>query len=423
MSAKKSYTYFLSAQVESQEAICWTLAVFAQYAQVDLVRTEQAQNADFTLGYDASDSIFLDRKFWNRIQQNDFSCDEFDRALNLKSNDLIGTAFYFLNCLWERDPKRKTDHWGRSEFGFSIWSDFGYERPFNHVNAVFDRLASKLKILISSQKSEVFLSHDIDAVYSGWKENGMNQVKKLKIGAFAKELINHLTGKPIWFNFNRIIEIEKEKGVTSTFFWITSQSKIRGVGKNADYRIHSPKIKKSMDMIESSGSFNAIHKSIDTTNLKEEMTHFGRDVKANRYHYLKFSFEALIDEMENSGLHMDASLGYAQTYGFRNGYSLPFVPFNLKENRPSTFVEVPLTLMDATFSRYFKLNQKEAEEAIIDYLNANQSNAVISVLWHNTHFTDGKYEGYEAVYKGILNWLVEHKHTVTNPELLIKKYI
>ncbi|MBL4862288.1 MAG: hypothetical protein JKY09_04620 [Crocinitomicaceae bacterium] len=406
-----------------EKAVKWTWSVFAQYAHARIEFVSEKGSDIIEIGYSDRDNVQLSQEFWRKLDVSDFSSSSFDSELMEKNGDLLGTAFYFLNCLWERDVNREKDHWGRSEFSTSIWKEFGHHKPFDHVNRMFARLASQLGIEIPKRKSSVFLSHDIDAVYSAWQEDGKVALKQGKIGSFVKGLKDHMMGKPAWFNFEEIVKLEKKYDARSTFFWIATDKKIPGVGKNADYNVRSSMMKEVIQKLSNAGASQGIHKSIDSTSLSEEVDSIGMKVDSNRYHYLKFNFKELINEVNESGLKMDASLGYAEVYGYRNGYSLPFIPFDLDKNQPANFVEVPLTLMDATFSRYQKIEGGKASELIRSFIDEYETNSVISILWHNTHFTNLKYQGYPKVYEDILEHVKNKGMNTVSPIELIEDYL
>lgn len=419
MSGKKTYRFNIDPDLVMRAAVEWTLHVFVQYTQANI----KSDGVEWTVGYADSADIKLSKEFWRSIEDKDYSSKRFNSELKEITGDKLGTAFYFINCLWERDTNRKTDDWGRSEFTGSIWEEFGFKRPFCLVNNLFDELAQSLNIPVPEEKTEVFLSHDIDAVNSAWLEDGKAALKKGRVLTFLKEMKNQITGNPAWFNFKEIVELEKEYGASSTFFWIPTEKAIPGIGKNADYQVKSLKMRTEFEELSRMGAVHGIHKSIDDTSFKEEVDQLGLDVIVNRYHYLKFSFENLISELNASDLKMDASLGYAEVYGFRNGYSLPFIPFDIANNCASSFVEVPLTIMDATFSRYHKMDGEKAAEEILSFMKAHEKNALLSVLWHNTHYTDLKYEGYPAVYERILRYIQEKDMVTVLPSDIVNKYL
>jgi len=311
------------------------------------------------------------------------------------------------------------DKWGRSELTGSVWEYYGYNEPFLIVNEMFDLILRNLDVALVPGNKSVFLSHDIDVVYGAWLQDGKSAILQGRVYGALRESVNHLLGHPGWFNFEEIAMEELKHGFSSTFFWIPVKGPEKGVGMNADYSLNDPKLSKVISELEEHGFSHGIHKSIAPFKLADELKKLDFKVGANRYHYLKFSFEQLIEEMEGSGLKMDASLGYAEVPGYRNGYSLPFVPYHIKERRPSTFVEVPLCIMDGTFSKYLKLDAKEAKARILKMVEALPDRSVVSILWHNSHFTDYKYRGYGRLYSELLSYLHKQEIECATPSQLI----
>ncbi len=406
------------------EGVEWVFSILSQYADLNFLFVTEKKDADFTCGEIDSD-IYLSVDFWRMMETNEFSyrlilSDNF--CVEKEKIDYLATAFYFLNCLWERTDDFIVDKWGRSSFSSSIWTEFGFDKPFLQVNIMFNNILNILHVELPKKKTEVFISHDIDAVYSAWKEDGASALKQLKPLAFFKIIYKHIINQPSWFNFNEIIQIEKKYGVSSTFFWLVNQDVFPDVGKNADYDIHSHKMKLVLNELENKGATIGIHKSISSSSLREEVNDFPVTVDSNRYHYLKYQFVDLIQEVNESTIKMDASLGYADMYGYRNGYSLPFSPFDFKTKKNADFIEVPLVIMDGTFSRYLGCTGKEAIEKIQSFIDENNENAVISILWHNSHFTNFKYKGYPVVFESTLDFLSKRNIYSISPAELIKKY-
>jgi hypothetical protein len=123
--------------------------------------------------------------------------------------------------------------------------------------------------------------------------------------------------------------------------------------------------------------------------------------------------------IEESGLKLDASLGFSEQVGFRNNYGLPFNPFNLKEGKPYSFVEAPLHVMDTTLFKNKKISLEEKQKDVFAFFEKNKSNCVISVLWHNNFFSNYKYKGYLQFYKNILAYIKDNKlKPITQQEIL-----
>jgi hypothetical protein len=215
---------------------------------------------------------------------------------------------------------------------------------------------------------------------------------------------------------------EDEHSFKSTFFLLVNKGRINSWEVNADYNIQNNKIQSVIRSIDQKGWENGLHKSISTDTLKEEMGKTGFSPVANRYHYLKFTLPALYDNLEESGLALDASLGFAESYGFRNSYGLPFFPFNMQKRKKYSFLEVPLNVMDVTFQKYMKIPREETAAEIIRFFEKNKYNCVLSVLWHNTFFTRYKFQGYLEVYKEVLAYLYESGYSGITTSEIITQY-
>lgn len=396
----------------------WVINVLSSYAGIELINKQEEKNITIEIN-----SVFFDKVYSKSAISQAFLNDEMEISLSDGSIDFISTIFYFLNCLWEREQNATLDHWGRSDFSGSIWDKFQHKRPIKKVNQLFDSVLNEWGIPLPKKPSSVFLSHDIDVVYGAYFEDGMALAKKGQYGKMLKQIKDHFIKGPQWFNFRTIANLELKYGLNSTFFWIPLKGKVEGVGKNADYSLKNKAISTEINWLKNEGFSHGIHKSIASSSLKEEVELMQMDILSNRYHYLKFDFEHLKKEMNAAGLLMDASLGYAEVPGYRNGYTLPFIPFDLENRTPCRFVEVPLTIMDGTFSKYQKSSGKEAFAQISDFIDEHEQNCVISILWHNSHFTDFKYEGYPEVYEQVLKIIHEKSLKSVSPKELIERYL
>ncbi len=331
--------------------------------------------------------------------------------------DYLGTAFYMLGCLQEYDPDSTKDQLGRFQYSESYQTRY-QNTGKNIVQHCFDKLSEKLRVSTSQTPSKFFLSHDIDSVYGALFQDGFYALKHGRIDIILKLIMNTAIQKPDWLNIDQIMKLESEYDVRSTFFWIVNKRKA-GELENADYKFTSPQIQHVLDNIRNNGFENGLHKSISSDSFEIEMDQFQSTPIANRFHYLKFHLPDGFNQIEQSGIKLDASLGFAEHIGFRNSYGLPYNPYNVAERKPYTFVEVPLHVMDTTLFKYNKKNAADAWPIILNFFETNKSNCVLSVLWHNNFFTNYKYRGYLQLYKNILEYIRENKfQTLTQSELL-----
>jgi peptidoglycan/xylan/chitin deacetylase (PgdA/CDA1 family) len=422
---KKAYRIYIRPTCQEVKAYQWIWGVFSDYLQLDYSFCLHVQEADFIVGDEFGDHIRTNENFWSLIREKKFDYsllldDQMYVRYSDNSIDFFSTAFYFINCLWEKSELSVKDKWGRSEFSNSIWKFYGYEKPFSFVNQLFEDYASQLSLDIPHNKSKVFLSHDIDTIYGAIVEDTYCALKQRNIFQAFKVIFENVFRGPQWKNFKSILELEKKYAMFSTFFWLPIKGKVKGIGKNADYNINT--LDSAFNLVEQYGGNNGIHKSISSYTFKEELKMLSFNPIINRNHYLKYTWEELQEEIDNSELKMDASLGYAEAYGYRNGYSLPFTPFDINRNKAYGFVEVPLTIMDGTFSKYLKNDAETAFLKLEKFIEENKLNGVISILWHNSHFTNYKYKGYKSLYEKLLKKCNELQINSISPQQIYGNY-
>lgn len=334
--------------------------------------------------------------------------------------------FYLINSLDELSADENNfDALGRFQYAFS------YQKLNNLApNRVLDIIHESCKtipflkssFIPSPKPSRFFLSHDIDSLYGSTVQDGLWAIKHLRPDVLLKLIANVILQRPHWFNIDQIMDLESEYDFRSTFYWLVNKGRIDKRQTNSDYSISSPKLKASLSRVAARGFENGLHKSISPQSLKEEAALLATNPIGNRYHYLKFKLPNAYQAIQDSGLKLDASLGFAEKFGFRNAYSFPFSPYNFETGEAFDFLEVPLTLMDGTFQRYMKVPVEKTARQIIEFIEKNKQNALISILWHNTFFTNYKYKGYLQEYKKILAYLHESKFTCMTQVDLLNHY-
>lgn len=399
----------------------YTLKIFSINKRINLIFSPSG----LRIGVSNESNIKLSKNFVSNFTQQKFSfIDNLAQSGFIEhpdgTPDYLSTAFYMLACLQEYDQTSNLDSLKRFKFSNSYQWHFKNAEQ-NIVQFCFDKLAETLAIRPIDEPTRFFLSHDIDSVYGSLLQDGFYAFKRGRLDILLKLIFNVALNKPDWLNIDQIINIESEYDFRSTFFWIVRKGKEQGL-INADYRFKSSTIQNNLKQVANRGFENGLHKSVSAATFEEELAAFTNKPVSNRYHYLKFNLPEGFNALEDSGLKMDASLGFAETMGFRNSYGLPCNPFNIKERRPYSFVEVPLHVMDRTFFQYNPLTPVKAKQTIIDFLEKNRKNCVLSILWHNNFFTNYKFNGYLGMYKGILTYIRENNFNTITQEELIKNY-
>ena len=333
--------------------------------------------------------------------------------------DAIATIFYMVNCIQELNLNSNSiDKFGRYKYESSY--QYRLENiDQNLVQKEIDELCVNWKISRVNEKSTFFISHDIDTIYGSFLQDGFWALKKFRIDVILNLIIWEVSKNPHWRNIDKIIKLNTEYDIRSTYFWIVNKGKGYQNIKNADYDLI--KEKDLLNKVEDSKSINGLHKSCSKMTIDEELNKGNLETKLNRYHFLKFKTHEDWNKISESKLDFDCSLGFAEHYGFRNSYGKAFQPFDVINNKPYNFIEAPLHFMDGTFHKYMKINSKEIAKTIIDFYEKNPTNCDFSLLWHNTYFTNYKYGPFLNVYKNIIEYIFENKIQCITPEELIKK--
>jgi hypothetical protein len=408
--------------------IFYTWIIFAQNKSLKFQLVNERSIADICIDSDTGDFV-ISSLFHSNLKNGTTSHTEIFLKDCLIRNekgeeDLFSTCFYMLNSVQEYGC-RDLDEVGRFKYSNSYQSKFNNTSE-NLVQSYFNKIASHPKILpfVKSQKipSRIFLSHDIDSIEGALLQDGLYLLKKGRWLEVMPIFFNYLMRKPDWLNMDLVMNIEDEYSFKSAFFWIVNQGRINKRLVNADYPINSKMIKNQLHKINVRGFENGLHKSVAASDFKDEIDKLGFNPGGNRYHYLRMQLPKAYDTIQESGIPVDCSLGFAERYGFRNSYGLPFQPYNFHTESAYDFVEVPLNIMDGTFQRYMKIPLEETLNLIIEFIELNKTDCLLSVLWHNTFFTNYKYGGYLQVYKNLLRYFYDNKFACVNLSHIAKEY-
>lgn len=349
--------------------------------------------------------------------------------------DIIASAFFLLSG-WQEYFSENNDQYGRFRYSESVQHRFN----FTHlpvVNYYFDILRTVLEkaygkpIALAWQDPRipftVCLTHDIDTCETAWVEGSFSAVKKMDLVTPVKLIMKKLSGQDAWFNFSEILSLEKSHNATSTFFFIPTNKK-KGKIKNGDYDLKKDKFKAVFRMIADFGGEVGLHGSIgSSTNsviLKKEFSFFPEPIRSNRFHFLLHDPKVTLKIMEESGVRIDSSLGFAEHFGFRNSFCFPFKPYDITESHAVNFYEIPLILMDGTLQKYMSLTPDQSFNEILNLIDEiKKFKGVFTVLWHNTHFSPYKYAGWREVYVKLLTYVNREKASIQNCSQIINRII
>lgn len=237
------------------------------------------------------------------------------------------------------------------------------------------------------------LTCDVDRLHSAWKIAGLQELKKGRLTGFASLLVKKLFWKDAWDNLDQVAATASGFGARLSFFFLPACKKVKQ-HPNADYSITSPAIQKQIKQLASKGHEIGLHSSFgtaqDLSQLQREQNMLPVQAQGNRFHYLCHDPEVTPKVLEKSKLAFDTTLGFAEHIGFRNSYCLPFYPYDFKNNKPYTYLELPLLLMDTTLfhPNYMHLQSAKVMERLQPMLQeVARFHGICTLLWHNENFS------------------------------------
>jgi hypothetical protein len=421
--------------------IRWVFDLIAANKQAVFEYVITSENADFVVSKSVNSDVCLDLDFYRKIDTQDFDLNidssltkilnfsEIDAETNAKT-DFFAPIFYLTNCLQEYGSTSLDNH-QRYQFSASWQAQAGLiaENVVQRIiNLFLENQAKFSHLAVKSRKSAVFLTHDIDGLFNAWKTEGVWAAKSFRLDKLLHLLFLEAVRRPAWFNIDDILKLHSAYDVRSTFFFLTekgwflpkNEENTEGVF-HADYDVNTPKIQQLFTRIKAQKSEIGLHKSaFDSSDFPSELNKLPMDkIRSNRYHFLKFQLPKAWQTMERAGVQLDASLGFAEQFGFRNSYGLPFSPYDFEKKRAMNLVVTPLNIMDGTMEHYMKMPESEIAKTILSFLDNNRNDAILSLLWHNREFAPFRFEAYLEIYKQVLTYLHETKMpTVTASEIV-----
>lgn len=196
-------------------------------------------------------------------------------------------------------------------------------------------------------------------------------------GSDPLDQLNHLSGS------------ESSRGVRASYFFVARREHRR----DPNYSIRHPKVLSLMRLLESRGMEVGIHGSYTSFEGQDRLVEeietlraLGFNPRGHRAHWLRFTVDRMIEEIESAGALYDSSLGWSDTVGFRAGACFAFPPYNFEQERPAKFLEIPLVAMDQCLSNASGYKQ------LLHLLGASREYGWggISVLWHPSAFGGGQ---------------------------------
>ncbi|UOQ70360.1 DUF7033 domain-containing protein [Hymenobacter cellulosilyticus] len=335
--------------------------------------------------------------------------------------DVIAAAFYLLSG-WQEFFSDERDRHGRFPYSASVQHRYGFV-ALPVVNYYFDVLKTAVE-QVTQQKLRprrwagqvpwaAFVTHDIDNLYSAWKAPTKAALRQGNLLNAAQLAWQHLTKPDAWDNLAQVRQTVASYGAKSTFFFLPEHRPGANGTPNADYKVSKlwPRLATAIGDSEV-GLHASIGRATHGGNLKREEHRIqhctGHDVKGIRFHYLSWEPRMTPTILDSLLFRYDTTLGFAEHFGFRNSYCLPFHLFDFGQGRQYRFLEIPLNVMDATLFHpsYLQLAPDEILPALTPmFEQIEQFGGVCTVLWHNENFDPDNHHNGPREFHTIMEYL------------------
>lgn len=257
----------------------------------------------------------------------------------------------------------------------------------------------------------VCLTHDIDAINYSRMGIITNTGKHILNGqikdACQRPFCNIIKNWNPWWNFKEIMDLEEEYGAKSTFF-------IMGLEEgDQDFNYRAEDLSHELGNIVDRGWEVGLHGGHEAYNNHKVLTReksalekaLGKEVVSYRNHFLRFRVPDTWEILREAGFKYDATFGYADCTGFRNGMCHFYKPFNLNADRFIDIYEIPMIIMDGSlFNSYMRLDIERAWDIIKQFIDVTAKfKGTVSIIWHNTFFSDE----FTLLYKKMVKYCAE----------------
>jgi len=346
--------------------------------------------------------------------------------------DLLANAFFFLSSWPERAGRDKTQT--RGLYSESIYSRSGVpqdivDRYLGQVTGALEAVCQRVgappwpkPVWPGQAEYGVVLSHDIDFIPHGFVDTAKQGLKSIlrhlirqrdaadALRATAGLFRAVALGRDAYGCVPEIIAREKRLGVKASFQVAVGHRHPHDV----NYHIEDGNVQNYLRRILDDGFEVCLHGSYRSTEVAdwyvgevELLTRMLNRPIGSRQHFLSFDYDTLFAAQERAGIQFDMSMGFPDHAGPRAGFSYPYFPYCLKEDRAYDVVQISLFLMDVTLRSYMGLKGARAWHYMEAELGRLRDvGGFVSVVWHPIVFGGARDPGYDELF-----WkMVDHVH-------------
>ena len=261
------------------------------------------------------------------------------------------------------------------------------------------------------------LSHDVDRVAKRWQF--LYYLAQAIVRRQSNQLRQHiqslgalLRGDDPYWNFERIMSLEDDLDVRSTFFFLNEQGHVslshprsmmlfwgRYVLKDERVQRVIRELHAGGWEIEMHGSYNSYRNEALLKYEKEQLEEILREpVEGIRQHYLNLDIPETWQMQVKAGFTYDSSLGFSDRVGFRWGVCRPFYPKDPLTGEEIPILQLPMAIMDTTLMQTDDPWQEAL--SLIDLSERRQG--VLTINWHQRVFNPWEFRDSQEIYMRIV---------------------
>lgn len=249
------------------------------------------------------------------------------------------------------------------------------------------------------------------------------------LGAGAAAL-RAVAGDPVLAGVRRLVELEAELAIRSTWFVLCGTPTGRTVAAgDLTYRPESPRARAALDMIVAGGHEIGLHGSFVTMESEGALTAqrerlaaiVGRDVTGVRQHFLRMRPGSTQRAMVAAGFRYDATYGFPDRNGFRLGVADVVPSWDVAGQSAVGLEQVPLMWMDRALSKYRGVEDPGAwvDDALELARACRDLEGLWVGLWHPNLTPALGYPGAPAAYERLARTIAaQDPHMATLGELV-----
>lgn len=328
--------------------------------------------------------------------------------------DLLGSCFYLLTRYEERvAAKTDLDEHGRFPARSSLLlREQLLERPLvdEYVRLLRDALEKTWPgITQPPGQYRLSITHDIDHPFNACGQPFSRVVrraagdilKRRNLVAMTRRLGTFFSQNPDSDpnnTFDLLMDQSEAAGTVSRFHFMAADE----TRFDSGYDIAMPQLRPILKRISERNHEIGWHPGYRTSDdsslfrteklrLEEALGRAGVSdwAHASRQHYLRWNPHTTWRELDELGIRIDSSVGFADQPGFRCGTSRPFPVFDWSRSLRLELREQPLIVMDATLdgATYMGLDWNSALQKIADLVAVcKHHGSPMTLLWHNDRF-------------------------------------